>query len=101
MSVRDIIMGLAESVFRYLYADGKVTIDDGLTLLSESLAYVSARIADWLYINGHDRWSNRVRLMNRYLFNTMRISAYVLSAWRTIETVSRVNVDGMYVDYIE
>ena len=101
MSIRDIIIGLAESVFRYLYADGRVTIDDGLTLLSESLAYISARIADWLYINGHTAWSNRVRLMNRYLFNTMRVSAYVLSAWRSIETVSRVNVDGLYVDYIE
>jgi len=101
MGFKEIVFGLANSVFRYLYADGKETISIGLTLLAEGLSYISARVADWLYINGHNAWSNRVRVVNRYLFSTLQVSAYVLSAWRSVEIVSRVNVDGMDLDYIE
>jgi hypothetical protein len=101
MGFKDIVFGLAHSVFRYLYADGKETIAVGLTILSEGLSYISARVADWLYLNGHRSWSNRVRVVARYLFNTMQVSAFVLSAWRSVETVSRVNVDGIDLDYIE
>ena len=81
MSFREIAIGLATSVFRYLYADGKATIMDGLTPLAEGLGYVASRVADWLYMHGYNQWSNRVRVVNRYLFNTMRVTAYVLSAW--------------------
>lgn len=101
MSFREIAIGLASAVFRFLYADGKATIGAGLSILAEGLSYISARIADWLYSNGYQQWSNRVRLVNRYIFNTLRVSSYVLSAWRSIETVSRVNVDGIDLDYIE
>lgn len=101
MIFREIVLGLASSVFRYLYADGKMTISAGLTMLAEGLSYISARVADWLYMNGYNQWSNRVRVVNRYIFNTLKVSAYVLSAWRSMETVSRVNVDGMDLDYIE
>lgn len=101
MSFWEIAKGLVSSVFRFLYADGKTTIAAGLSVLAEGLSYISARIADWLYLNGYNAWSNRVRLVNRYIFNTMRITAYVLSAWRTVETVSRVNIDGIDLDYIE
>ncbi|HUF37824.1 MAG TPA: hypothetical protein VMN57_04825 [Anaerolineales bacterium] len=101
MGFKEIVFGLANSVFRYLYADGKETIALGLTLLSEGLTYISARVADWLYMNGYHSWSHRVRVVNRYLFSTMQVTAYALSAWRSIETVSRVNVDGINLDYIE
>ena len=101
MNFREVAIGLATEVFRFLYADGKQTIDSGLSVLAEGLSYVSTRIADWLYQNGYNQWSNKVRLVNRYLFNTLRVSAYVLSAWRSIETVSRVDVDGIELDYIE
>jgi hypothetical protein len=101
MNFREIAIGLASSVFRYLFADGKQTIDSGLSVLAEGLTYITSRIADWLYMNGYNQWSNRVRLVNRYLFNTLRVSAYVLSAWRSVETVSRVNIDGIDLDYIE
>jgi hypothetical protein len=101
MGFKDIVFGLANSVFRYLYADGRETISLGLTLLGEGLSYISARVADWLYLNGHHAWSNRVRVVNRYLFSTLQVSAFVLSAWRSVETVSRVNVDGIDLDYIE
>ncbi len=101
MSFREIALGLARSIFRFLYADGKETIAAGLTILAEGLSYISARIADYLYMNGYNQWSNRVRLVNRYIFNTLRVSAYVMSAWRSIETVSRVNIDGIDLDYIE
>lgn len=101
MSFREIASGLASVVFRYLYADGRQTIEAGLSILAEGLSYITARIADYLYTNGYNQWSNRVRLVNRYIFNTLRVSAYVLSAWRSIETVSRVNVDGIDLDYIE
>lgn len=101
MLLKEIVFGLATSVFRYLYADGKTTISAGLTMLAEGLSYISARVADWLYTNGYTQWSHRVRVVNRYLFNTLRVSAYVLSAWRSMETVSRLNIDGMDLDYIE
>lgn len=101
MSFQKIVFGLASSVFRFLYADGKATIPTGLTMLAKGLSYIATRVADWLHENGYDSWSNRVRLVNRYLFNTLRVSAYVLSAWRSVETVSRVNVDGIDLDYIE
>ena len=101
MEFKVIVLGLAKSVFRFLYAEGKETIAFGLTMLSEGLSYVSARVADWLYRNGHQSWSHKVRVVNRYLFNTLQVSAFVLSAWRSVETVSRVNVDGIDLDYIE
>lgn len=101
MGFAEVVFGLAKSVFRYLYADGKETIAFGLTIMSEGLSYVSARVSDWLYRNGHQGWSHRVRVVNRYLFNTMQISAFVLSAWRSVETVSRVSVDDVLLDYIE
>jgi hypothetical protein len=101
MGFKEVVFGLAHSVFRYLYADGRETISFGLTILAEGLSYVSARVADWLFLNGHRSWSNRVRVVNRYLFNTLNVSAYVLSAWRSVETVSRLNVDGIELDYIE
>lgn len=101
MGFKAIVIGLAQSVFRFLYADGKETIAFGLTVLSEGLSFISARVSDWLYLNGYQAWSHRVRVVNRYLFNTMQVSAFVLSAWRSVETVSRVNVDGIDLDYIE
>ena len=101
MEYRAIIFGLARSVFRYLYAEGKETIAFGLTVLAEGLSYISARVSDWLYRNGHAAWSHRVRVVNRFLFNTMQVTAFVLSAWRSVETVSRVNVDAVDLDYIE
>ena len=101
MGFKAIVVGLAQSVFRYLYADGKETIAVGLTILSEGLSYISARVADWLYVNGYRSWSHRVRVVNRYLFNTMQVSAFVLSAWRSVETVSRVNIDSIDLDFIE
>ena len=101
MGLWDIAFGLTQNVFRFLYANGKTTITNGLTIISDGIELVTMRISDWLYENGHYQWSHRVRVLNRYILNTVKVTAYVLSIWKTFETVTRLSIEGQQLDYIE
>jgi len=101
MNYLDVVRSLVGPVFRFLYNDGKSLITNGLTLLAEGFDLVSMKISMWLYNNGYSEWSHRVRLINRFVFNTLRTTAIVLSVWSGFETVSRVAIDNHQMDYIE
>jgi hypothetical protein len=101
MSFWNIAHGLGRSVFKHLYADGRTTLSRGLKTLGDGIEWVSVQVANWLYENGYTDWSHRVRVLNRYILNTLKVSVYVLSIWRTFETVSRLSIDGQLLDYIE
>lgn len=101
MGLWDIAFGLANAVFRFLYANGKTTINSGLSVLNEGIDSITQRISDWLYAKGQYEWAARIRVLNRYILNTVKVTAYVLSIWKTFEVVSRIAIDGQHLDYIE
>ncbi len=101
MGFWEIAYGLTQTVFRFLYANGKTTIESGLSIISDGVEMVTMKISDWLYERGQYQWAHRIRVLNRYILNTVKVTAYVLSIWKTFETVTRLAIDGTKLDYIE
>ena len=86
MNVRNIAT-LVGQIFSGVFFSPASLISRGLNYVADGLQWASTRIANFLYDRGYYNMSRRVRVVGRYVYRPIRLSANALSLFDTATTL--------------